>query len=281
MALILWPLVSVVAHGQRVLPPSADAGPTPLMHAADSAAPQPAVAIPADATCDELRKLRWQQMSGRAKPRDWANLEHYREANSLVPAQRAGEMRVVFLGDSITEMWAEERCSSYFVQRPYINRGISGQHTAQMLLRMRADVIAREPHVLVFLGGTNDILGSISIQEIGDNIATIAELATVHGIKVVLSSVLPTSDYHVKPTDSSPPPTVRRPPATIRTLNAWIRTYASAHDHGYLDYYTAMADARGMLKAELTNDGVHPNPAGYAVMEPLAQAAILKAAVSR
>jgi lysophospholipase L1-like esterase len=262
LALTLALMAAAAAHGQHAVPPPA------------------AAAIPVDATCDEARKLRARQMGTQTSPGDWANLGRYREANSLLPPPRAGTTRVVFLGDSITEMWADERCSGWFAQRPYINRGISGQHTGQMLLRMHADVIALQPHVLMFLGGTNDILGSRSVDQIADNIAMIAEVATTHGIEVVLSSVLPTSDYHVAPGDSSPPPTARRPPATIRALNDWMRTYAREHNHGYLDYYTAMSDAHGLLKSELTNDGVHPNPAGYAVMEPLAQAAIVRAAAN-
>jgi lysophospholipase L1-like esterase len=148
------------------------------------------------------------------------------------------------------------------------------------VLRMRADVLALKPKAMVLLAGTNDIAGNtgpMTLAQIEDNVMTIAELATLHEIKVVLASVLPTSNYHFKGTDPRLAQTGKRPPETIRALNAWLKEYAGKQGHVYLDYYTPMLDASGMLKAEFSEDDLHPNAAGYAVMGPLAEAAIAKA----
>jgi lysophospholipase L1-like esterase len=145
---------------------------------------------------------------------------------------------------------------------------------------MRADIIALKPKAMVLLAGTNDIAGNtgpMTLPQIEDNIITIAELGTLHDIKVVLASVLPTSNYHFKGTDPKLAQTGRRPLDTIKALNAWMKDYAEQHGHVYLDYYTAMLDANGMLKTELSEDDLHPNAAGYAIMAPLAEAAIAKA----
>ncbi len=202
-------------------------------------------------------------------PQDWPNLARYQAENAALPAPKAGERRVVFLGDSITDAWGRG-VGEFFPGKPYVNRGISGQTTPQMLLRLRQDVIALKPAALVLLAGTNDIAGNtgpMTLEQIEDNLASIAELARVHGIALVLATVLPVHDANGTVTD-------RRPPAKIAALNDWIRGYCAAGHCTLLDYHAAMAGADGLLKPDLSDDGLHPNAAGYAVMAPLAQAAI-------
>ncbi|HKH73873.1 MAG TPA: SGNH/GDSL hydrolase family protein [Vicinamibacterales bacterium] len=210
--------------------------------------------------------------------RDWAQLGRYREANRKLSPSSAGEPRVVFMGDSITDSWPEERFGTFFVGKPYIGRGISGQTTPQMLVRFRPDVIDLKPRVVVILAGTNDIAGNTGPmldEEIEANLASMAELAKAQGIKVVLASITPTSSYHAAP--NTDPQTSRRPPARIRTVNAWIKDYAAANGHTYLDYYSAMIDGSGLLREELSADDLHPNAKGYGIMGPLAEAAIDRA----
>ena len=201
--------------------------------------------------------------------KDWPNLGRYRADNASVSAPAAGEKRVVFMGDSITDAWGR-KYGKFFPGKPYINRGISGQTTPQMLIRFRPDVIALKPKAVVILAGTNDISGNTgpaTLEEIEGNLTSMAELAKANGIKVVLSSVMPV-------TDAIKPQTERRPPEKIRALNEWIKSYAAKTHAVYLDYYSAMVDDEGMLKTELTYDGLHPNDAGYQLIEPLAQKAI-------
>jgi lysophospholipase L1-like esterase len=202
---------------------------------------------------------------------DWANLQRYRQANSKLQAPKPGERRVVFMGNSITESWAE-LFPEMFPGKPYIGRGISAQTTPQMLVRFRQDVIALKPAVVVILAGTNDIAGNTgpsTLEMIEDNLASMTELARANGIRVVLSSVLPVFDYPWRPgLDPAP---------KIVALNAWIRQYAARVGAVYLDYHSAMADERQGLRRDLTNDGVHPTRAGYAVMAPLVEQAIAKA----
>jgi len=204
--------------------------------------------------------------------RDWPNLARYREENARVQPPQPGENRVVFMGDSITDGWGR-RYGKFFPGKPYINRGISGQTTPQMLIRFRHDVIAHGPKAVVILAGTNDIAGNtgpVTLEEIEANLASMADLARAHSIKVILASVMPVSD-DIKPQ------TARRPPGKIRALNEWIKAYAARNGHAYLDYYAAMADGRQMLKQELTYDGLHPNDAGYELILPLAEKAIAAA----
>jgi lysophospholipase L1-like esterase len=199
---------------------------------------------------------------------DWANLARYREANTTLGPPAPGERRVVFMGNSITDGWARY-FGEEFPGKPYVGRGISGQTTPQMLVRFRQDVIALKPAVVVILAGTNDIAGNTgpsTLEMIEDNLASMSELAQANGIKVVLASVLPVYDYPWKPG--------LEPAQKIITLNTWIRQYAAAHGAVYLDYHSAMADARQGMRRELSSDGVHPNEAGYRVMAPLAEAAI-------
>ena len=202
---------------------------------------------------------------------DWASLARYREANALLGPPRPGERRVVFYGNSITDVWARY-FDTMFPGKPYVGRGIGGQTTPQMLVRFRQDVIALQPAVVVILAGTNDIAGNTgpSTQEmIQDNLMSMVEVARVNGIRVVLSSVLPAYDYRWRPG--------LEPAPRIVALNAWMRDYASTHDVVYLDYHSAMADERQGLRAELSEDGVHPNEAGYRLMAPLVERAIAEA----
>jgi len=202
---------------------------------------------------------------------DWPNLERFRAENAALGIPAKGENRVVFMGNSITQGWKEKR-AEFFTVHPYINRGISGQTTPQMLIRFRQDVIALHPKVVVILAGTNDIAGNTgpsTLEMIEDNLASMAELANANGIKVVLSSVLPVLDYPWKKG--------LEPAEKIVTLNVWIKAYCEKKGFIYLDYFTPMADERHGMKAELTYDGVHANVAGYKVMEPLVEAAIQQA----
>ncbi len=199
---------------------------------------------------------------------DWANLAKYRDANAAVSPPAADEMRVVFLGNSITESWTPY-FPSMFPGKPYIDRGISGQTTPQMLVRFRQDVIALHPRVVVILGGTNDIAGNTgpsTLEMIEDNLASMAELARANGIAVVLCSVMPVRDYPWKPG--------LQPAPKIIALNAWLRDYAAKHGDVYVDYHSAMADPDGGMRSELSPDGVHPNEAGYRITARLVDRAI-------
>ena len=206
--------------------------------------------------------------------KDWPDLARYRDANARVAAPAKNEQRVVFMGDSITDAWVQPRFGAFFPGKPYIGRGISGQTTPQMLLRFREDVIAIQPKVVVILAGTNDIAGNtgpIALEETQGNVASMAELARANGIRVVLSSVLPVSNYG-RDRDGNPlDMRIKRPPEKILELNAWIKKYAAEKGHVYLDYFPATADDQGLLKKELSEDGLHPNAAGYAVMAPMAE----------
>ena len=224
--------------------------------------------------CAEM-KTRLDRAESRLK--DWPALARYGEENlRTVPASMDGGRRVVFMGDSITDSWDDPKYGGFFPGRFYINRGISGQTTPQMLIRFRPDVIDLKPRVVVILAGTNDLAGNTgptTIQAIEGNLMSMAELATANGIRVVFASVLPVSDYEMR--DGKPiVQTSRRPPAQILELNKWLKDYAAAHHHTYLDYFSAMVDDKGFLKNELSDDGLHPNAQGYVVMAPLAEAAI-------
>ena len=234
----------------------------------------PAPLPPALLECNDLAAALRTVAANDARLRDWPQIARYREANRTVTTSD-----VVFMGDSITDAWPQPRFGAFFPGKNYVGRGISGQTTPQMLIRMRPDVIALKPKVVVILGGTNDIAGNtgpMTDEQIEGNLASMAELASANGIKVVLSSITPVSSYHVA-TPNAPPQTTLRPLARIHAVNDWMRRYAGEHHHQYLDYFPAMVDDKGMLKAEFSGDDLHPNAAGYAIMAPLAESAIQKA----
>jgi lysophospholipase L1-like esterase len=202
---------------------------------------------------------------------DWANSARYLTENEGLGDPKPGESRVVFMGNSITEAW-NNFWQEFFSGKPYINRGISGQISSQMLVRFRSDVINLKPAVVVILAGTNDIAGITgpsTLEMIENNIISMVELAKANGISVVLSSVLPVYDYPWKPGIN--------PPEKIAALNEMIKIYAKKSGSIYLDYYSSMVNEHKGLKDEYTFDGVHPNEAGYKVMAPLAEEAIAKA----
>ncbi|PKP50000.1 MAG: acylhydrolase [Bacteroidetes bacterium HGW-Bacteroidetes-11] len=202
---------------------------------------------------------------------DWPYLSCYREDNNKLGLPSAGEKRVVFMGNSITEGWKYVR-PEYFAGKPYICRGISGQTSPQMLVRFRPDVIALKPAVVLILTGINDIAGNTgpsTLEMIEDNITSMAELAKANGIQLVLCSVLPAYDFPWNPGVF--------PAEKIVLLNKWIKEYAATNGFAYLDYYSSMVDERNGLKAEFSEDGVHPNEKGYKVMEQLAEIEIAKA----
>ena len=210
-------------------------------------------------------------------PTDWAALARYQGANAQLGPPKPGEQRVVFMGNSITQGWAP-LFDSLFPGKPYVGRGISGQTTPQMLVRFRQDVIALKPKVVVILAGTNDIAGNTgptTDEDVERNLQSMAELAKANGIKVVLASITPTSAYHTAA--NGVPQTTSRPMDRIKAINAWMKRYAEANGHVYLDYFSPMLDETGVMKADLTGDDLHPNAAGYAIMGPLAEAAIQRA----
>lgn len=206
-----------------------------------------------------------------SQAQDWANLTRFREENVKAGTPEPGVKRVVFMGNSITEGWSNID-PDFFAGKPYINRGISGQTTPQMLLRFRADVINLKPAVVVILAGTNDIAGNTgpsTPEMIMDNIISMTELAKANGIEVILSSVLPAFDYPWRPG--------LNPDKKIPELNSMIKKYAGENGNIYLDYFTAMTDGRNGLKTEYTYDGVHPNKNGYDIMGVLVEKAIANA----
>ena len=211
---------------------------------------------------------------------DYGQLARYRDANAKLGPPASGENRVVFFGDSITDIW---HLDEYFPGKPYINRGIGGQTTPQMLVRFRQDVIDLHPKVVVILAGTNDIAGNtgpMRLEDIEADFASLAELARAHDIKVIYSSILPVHNY----TDRSKDFFAQRSPEKILELNKWLKNYCASPSPGnsakgcvYLDYFSAVVDDKGLLKKDLADDGLHPNAAGYKIMAPMAEAAIEKA----
>ena len=201
---------------------------------------------------------------------DFGQLARYREANATLAAPKPGERRVVFFGDSITDGW---HLDQYFPGKGYINRGIGGQTTSQMLLRFREDVIGLRPAAVVILAGTNDIAGNtgpISLPDIEANFTSMAELAQANGVKMIVSSVTPVHNY----TPQAQNFFLQRDPAKILALNAWLKDYCARNGLIYVDYFSAMVDDRGLLRENLATDGLHPVDAGYRIMASLAEDAV-------
>jgi lysophospholipase L1-like esterase len=208
---------------------------------------------------------------------DFGQLARYRDANAALKPPTPDENRVVFFGDSITDIWKLE---DYFPGKPYLNRGIGGQTTPQMLVRFRQDVMDLHPRVVVILAGTNDIAGNtgpMRLEDIEADYASLAELARADRIAVVFSSVLPVHNYTPKSQDFF----AQRSPEKILALNRWLQDYCAANGLVYLDYFTAMVDDKGLLKRDLADDGLHPSASGFKIMAPLADAAIGKALASK
>jgi len=250
-------LLSVVQLFAQTMPPSADAAgkATPLSGSSDAA---------------QLQHMR-------AQLQDWAALDRYRAENAALPPVSAGEQRVVFYGDSITDGWGRRAgTGAFFPGKPYVNRGISGQTTPQMLVRFQQDVVHLNPAVVVILAGTNDIAGNTgpsTPQMIEDNFRSMAWIAQQSGIKVVLASITPAYAYPWKPEV--------QPVAEIRELNHWLRNLCVRNGYIYLDYYSAMSDDAGAMLPGYSFDGVHPTAKGYSVMSPLAERAIAEALEGR
>lgn len=238
-----------------------------LVGCAFAQAPGPQVTIPSSgfAGLDKYRASRIAIYTN-----DYGELSRYREANAALKPPLRGENRVVFFGDSITDIW---KIDESFPGKSYINRGIGGQTTSQMLVRFRQDVIDLQPKVVVILAGTNDIAGNtgpISNDDIEANFASLAELARLHHVRVVFSSLLPVHNYTPQSQDFY----AQRPMSRILALNEWLKGYCAGSGLVYLDYFNALVDDKGLLKRDLADDGLHPNKAGFAVMAPLAEKAI-------
>lgn len=235
---------------------------------AQQAVPTPGIRSTGFAGLDQYRASRIAMFTD-----DYGQLARYRDANAKLGPAAADENRVVFFGDSITDIWKLE---NYFPNKPYVNRGIGGQTTPQMLVRFRQDVIDLHPKVVVILAGTNDIAGNtgpMRTEDIEADLMSFAQLARANGVRVVFSSVLPVNNYTTKSQDFF----AQRPPKRILELNTWLKDYCTQNKIVYLDYFSPMVDDKGMLKADLAEDGLHPNDAGYKIMVPLAEAAIQKA----
>lgn len=234
----------------------------PAAHAASPAVNPLLLAPVATLTPDQVQAMQQQLL-------DWPQLQRYRAENAALAAPTRDRPRVVFFGDSITEGWGRTGSATFFAGKGYVNRGISGQTTAQMLLRFRQDVIALQPAVVVILAGTNDIAGNTgpaSQAMIEDNLHSMVELARAHGIAVVLSSVLPVSEYPWQPGV--------QPAAKVKALNEALRSYAKEWKIPWIDYYSSMTNPQGGLDPVVASDGVHPTREGYLIMAPLAESGI-------
>jgi lysophospholipase L1-like esterase len=230
-------------------------------------APTQVAPVPAPKPVDDYWKKHDEQMKV-----DFGWLARFKEEDLALAPPAAGENRVVFMGDSITEGWHFNGPHGFFAGKPYINRGISGQTSPQMLVRFRQDVIALQPKGVVILAGTNDIAGNtgpMTLEQTEDNLASMADLATANHIRVVLCSVLPAFDFPWK--------RGLEPAPKILAINAWMKAYAARKGYVYVDFHSAMKDAQDGLPPNLSGDGVHPLAAGYAIMTPLVEAGIQKA----
>jgi lysophospholipase L1-like esterase len=235
---------------------------------AQTVAVQPAAAAaPAPVSAEK------QLAAAQAKLMDWAQLGRYAAENAALAPAAPGEQRVVFYGDSITDAWGRRPgTGDFFPGKPYVNRGISGQTTAQMVVRFHPDVVDLKPAVVVILAGTNDVAGNtgpMTPEMTMEDFRAMAEMARANGIKVVITSILPAGDF--------PWRKGLEPAPKIQALNARLEAWCKAEGMVWVDYYSALADASGAMKPGLSVDGVHPNAAGYAIMAPLAEAGIAKA----
>jgi lysophospholipase L1-like esterase len=232
----------------------------PRLHSPNPGQPTP--------TPDQIARQRAQQEQ---LANDWPNLARYRDANRSLPPVSAGESRVVFMGDSITELWDRDS-GKFFTSKGYLGRGIGGQTTPQMLVRFQQDVVALKPKVVVINAGTNDIAGNTgpsSLEMIEDNLKSMTQIAAANGISVVLASVTPAYDYPWK--------RGLEPAEKVVALNLWMKDYCARTGCVYADYFTPMADDKHGMKEGLSRDGIHPTPAGYAIMAPIAERAIAQA----
>jgi lysophospholipase L1-like esterase len=236
---------------------------TPVVPAAPVQAP--AAAAPAN--------VEKELASAQAKLADWPALGRYAAENAALAAPAADEQRVVFYGDSITDAWGHRPSAwPFFPGKPYLDRGISGQTTPQMVVRFHQDVVNLHPRVVVILAGINDVAGNtgpMTPEMTEDNLRAMVEMAKANGIKVVMTSILPAGDFPWK--------RGMEPAGKVRALNQWLQGYSKDQGIVYVDYYTPMADESGAMKPGLSSDGVHPTAAGYAIMAPLAESGIAKA----
>ena len=231
--------------------------------------PTPVATVPASPVAGSADR---QLAAAQKKLLDWAELGRYRAENAALAAPAAGERRVVFYGDSITDAWGRRPGTVFFPGKPYVNRGISGQTTPQMVVRFEQDVVHLQPAAVVILAGTNDVAGNtgpMTPEMVMDNFAAMAAIAKANGIKVVIASITPASAYPWKPEV--------KPADAIRDLNARLKAFSEREGLVYLDYYSAMTNASGGLDKDLAGDGVHPTAKGYEVMGPLAEKAIAQA----
>jgi acyl-CoA thioesterase I len=265
--------VLIVALPRLAAQEQPDGVPETKAPAPTQSAPAPEVSAPLTLTLPSWQHGSYWQQHGYMLLTDFGDLAHFRDADTKLGPPAPGENRVVFMGDSITEGWHLDQS---FPGKPYVNRGISGQTTPQMLLRFRQDVIDLQPKVVVILGGTNDVAqntGPMTPEETEDNLVSMAQLARANGITVVLCSILPSVEFWWH--------RGMEPAPKIAAINEWLKNYAAQHHYVYVDFYDAMKDPQGGLPPNLSRDGVHPGPAGHAVMDPLVEAGIQKAMKSR
>jgi lysophospholipase L1-like esterase len=212
----------------------------------------------------------WRTGIGAKMLEDFGEQYIYAPLNATLPPPATGDRRVVFLGDSITDKW---NLAAYFPGRPYVNRGISGQVTPQMVVRFHADVVALKPAAVVILGGVNDVQGVLQVEDepqIEANYAAMAEMAQANGIRPIFTAILPVNNY----APAAKSVLDERKPAELARLNAWLKAYCDAHGYGFIDYGPLLRDDKGLMRADYSTDGVHPTPAAYAVMAPAAEKVI-------
>jgi len=212
----------------------------------------------------------WRAGIGAKMLEDFGEQYIYASPDAALPPPSVDAPRVVFLGDSITDKW---NLAAYFPGKPYVNRGIGGQVTPQMVVRFHADVVALKPAAVVILGGVNDVQGVLQVEDetqIEANYAAMAEMAQANGIKPIFTAILPVNNY----AEAARSVLDERKPAELARLNAWLKTYCDAHGYGFIDYGPVLRDAQGLMRADYSTDGVHPTPAAYGVMAPIAEKVI-------